>query len=65
MWSGREQFAVAATETRIYVSGGFTSTLINDQTVCGPYACGDTDAGGYRYYLEVNWILCVAVMRDV
>ena len=36
----------------IYVVGGFTSVRTG---FCGPYACGDTDAGSYRAYMSDVW----------
>jgi hypothetical protein len=55
MWSPREQFAVEVYEDFMYVVGGFTSVLFSDINTCGPYACGDTDASSYRYYLSDVW----------
>jgi hypothetical protein len=55
MWTPREQHALAVYDNFIYVSGGFASVLISERTVCGAYACGDTDASAYRYYLSDVW----------
>jgi hypothetical protein len=38
-----------------YVSGGYASRLFGQQSSCGAYACGDTDASAYRYYLSDVW----------
>lgn len=35
--------------------GGLTSALYSQQSNCGPYACGDTDASSYRHYLGDVW----------
>jgi hypothetical protein len=55
MWMSREQLAVAAYGEHMYVSGGYASQLFSQHTNCGPYACGDTDASAYRYYLSDLW----------
>jgi hypothetical protein len=55
MWTSREQLAVAAYGEHMYVSGGYASQLFSQHTNCGPYACGDTDASAYRYYLSDLW----------
>jgi hypothetical protein len=55
MWSSREQHAVAAYGGYMYVTGGYASILYSDFSNCGPYACGDTDASGYRYYMSDVW----------
>lgn len=55
MWTPREQHAVAAYGDYMYVSGGYASRLFSFHTNCGPYACGDTDASAYRYYLSDIW----------
>lgn len=55
MWTPRENHAVAAYKNYMYVSGGFASRLYSLHTDCGPYACGDTDASAYRYYMSDIW----------
>ena len=55
MWSAREQMAVAVYQNTMYLSGGYASRLFSEQTNCGQYACGDTDAGSYRYYMPDVW----------
>lgn len=55
MWSPREQHALAAHGGFMYVSGGYASRLYNQFSACGPYACGDTDASGYRYFMADLW----------
>lgn len=55
MWSPREQHAVSSYNKYMYVSGGFASRLYSLHTDCGPYACGDTDASSYRYYMSDVW----------
>lgn len=39
----------------MYVSGGYASRLYNQFSNCGPYACGDTDASAYRYFMADLW----------
>jgi hypothetical protein len=55
IWSPREQHAVAAYNNYMYVVGGYASVLYSQQSDCGPYACGETDASDYRYYLSDVW----------
>ena len=55
MWSPREQHAVAAHSSYMYLSGGYVSRLYSDWSNCGPYACGDTDASAFRYYMSDVW----------
>lgn len=55
MWSPREQHQVAAYGSKMYLSGGYASTLYSQQSNCGPYACGDKDASSYRYFLNDIW----------
>ena len=55
MWSPREQHAVAAYGKYMYVSGGYVSGLYSDWSNCGPYACGDTDASAFRFYMNDVW----------
>lgn len=55
MWTSREQHAVAAYDKYLYVVGGFVSRLFSRQSNCGAYACGDTNAGSYRYYTQDVW----------
>ena len=55
MWTSREKHAVAAYGNYMYVSGGFASRLFSLHTDCGDYACGDTDASAYRFYLSDVW----------
>lgn len=55
MWTPREQHAVAVFGGHMYVSGGYASRLYDRQTACGSYACGDTDASAYRYYMNDVW----------
>ena len=55
MWTPREQHAVAVFGGFMYVSGGYASRLYDRQTACGSYACGDTDASAYRYYMNDVW----------
>ena len=53
MWSPREQHAVAVHGEYMYVSGGYASQLYSLNSNCGPYACGDSDAGANRYSEEL------------
>jgi hypothetical protein len=39
----------------MYVSGGYASRLYSQFSNCGPYACGDTDASAYRFFLADVW----------
>ena len=55
MWSPREQHAVAAYGSYMYVSGGYASRLYSQFSNCGPFACGDTDASAYRYFMSDVW----------
>ena len=55
MWSPREQHAVSFYGGRMYISGGYASQLYSQFSNCGPYACGDTDASGYRYFMSDVW----------
>lgn len=55
IWSPREQHAVAAYNEYMYVVGGYASVLYSQQSNCGPYACGETGASDYRYYLSDVW----------
>lgn len=55
MWSSREQHAVTTYGSFIYLSGGYASRLYSDFSNCGPYACGDTDASAYRYFMSDVW----------
>ena len=55
MWSPREQHQVAAYAGTLFVVGGYASRLYSQFSNCGPYACGDTDAAAYRYYLSDVW----------
>jgi len=55
MWSPREQHAVAAYGNYLYLTGGYASVLFSGLSNCGPYACGDTDASDYRFYLADVW----------
>jgi hypothetical protein len=55
MWSPREQHQAAVYGDYMYVMGGYASRLFSEQTGCGDYACGDTDAGSYRYYMQDVW----------
>lgn len=55
IWSPREQHAVAAHGDFMYVTGGYASRLYSQFSNCGPYACGDTDASAYRYYMSDVW----------
>lgn len=52
MWSAREQFALAAHEGHMYVSGGIVSVR---ESRCGRFACGDVDAGSLRRYVSDVW----------
>lgn len=54
MWSPRELHSVVAYGSNIYVVGGFASQLLPGSN-CGAYACGDSDAGSYRYYAPDVW----------
>ena len=38
-----------------YLSGGYASRLYSQYSNCGLYACGDTDASAYRYFLSDVW----------
>ncbi len=55
MWTPREQHAVVVFGEHMYVSGGYASRLYTQQSACGSYACGDTDASAYRYYMNDVW----------
>ena len=55
MWTPREQHAVVVFGDHMYVSGGYASRLYTKQTACGSYACGDTDASAFRYYMNDVW----------
>jgi hypothetical protein len=44
IWSPREQHAAAVFNGQMFISGGYTSILYNQQTACGDFACGDLDA---------------------
>jgi hypothetical protein len=55
MWNPRQQHAAASHGSFMYVSGGYASRLYSDWSNCGQYACGDTDASGYRFYLSDIW----------
>eukprot|EP01039_Chlorochromonas_danica_P008280 gene8280-9129_t len=55
IWSPREQHAVAAYGNYLYLTGGYASRLYSLVSACGDYACGDTQAGDYRYYLADVW----------
>lgn len=55
MWSPREQHQVVAHGDKMYLSGGYASTLFSLKSNCGPYACGDTDASSNRYFLNDIW----------
>lgn len=57
IWSPREQHAVATDPENnfLYLSGGFASRLYSEHSDCGPYACGQTAASDYRYYLSDVW----------
>lgn len=51
-WSPREQHAVAVYESTFYLVGGLVSI---HNSLCGDYACGDTDAGSYKKYMSDIW----------
>lgn len=55
IWSPREQHSVAVSGDYMYLSGGYASRLYDEFSNCGKLACGDTDAGAYRYYLADIW----------
>lgn len=55
MWTSREQHAVVAYKDNMYLSGGYASYLYTQQANCGDFACGDTDASSYRYYMNDVW----------
>ena len=55
IWSPREQHAVTAYGAYMYVSGGYASRLYSQFSNCGAFACGDTDAGAYRFFLADIW----------
>lgn len=55
MWTPREQHAVTNYGGYLYVSGGYASRLYGQFSNCGKLACGDTDAGAYRYFLADVW----------
>jgi hypothetical protein len=55
VWGAREQHAVAAHGAFMYVTGGYYSQLYSQFSNCGPYACGDTDASGYRFFMSDVW----------
>jgi len=38
-----------------YLAGGYASRLYTKFSNCGLYACGDTDASAYRYFLADVW----------
>jgi hypothetical protein len=51
MWTSREQHSVAVYGGAMFVVGGYASQLFTRFSDCGAFACGDTDASDYRYYL--------------
>lgn len=53
MWGPREQHTVTVFGGYMYVIGGYGSTLFSQLSNCGAYACGDMNAGSYRYYHNV------------
>ena len=55
MWSPREQHQVGVHGEYMYVVGGYASTLFSEKSNCGAYACGDTNAGSYRFYMQDVW----------
>jgi hypothetical protein len=55
MWSPRELHTVDAFNGYMYVVGGFASTLFGERSNCGAYACGDVNAGSYRFYSSDVW----------
>jgi len=54
-WSPREQHAVAVYGNYMYLTGGYASALYSEFSNCGAFACGDTDASSYRYFLSDVW----------
>jgi hypothetical protein len=54
MWGPREQHTVSVFGGYMYVIGGYGSALFSQMSNCGAYACGDTNAGSYRYYHNVS-----------
>jgi hypothetical protein len=54
MWSPREQHQVAAYGEYMYLVGGFASRLFSEMSNCGAFACGDVNAGSYRFYMQVS-----------
>jgi hypothetical protein len=54
MWGPREQHTVSVFGGFMYVIGGYGSALFSEMSNCGAYACGDTNAGSYRFYHNVS-----------
>jgi hypothetical protein len=58
MWSPREHHAAVShqwpgdSSSTLYVVGGYATV---HQRNCGDYACGDTDAAGYRQFMNDVW----------
>ena len=46
---------MVAYKNYMYLSGGYASYLYTQQANCGDFACGDTDASSYRYYMNDIW----------
>lgn len=53
MWGPREQHTVSVFRNFMYVIGGYGSALFSRMSNCGAFACGDMNAGSYRYYHNV------------
>lgn len=51
-WSPREEHAVAVYESTMYLVGGLVSI---HNSLCGDYACGDTDASSIGQYMSDIW----------